>query len=193
MAKKLKVSELKKLYEERWKYPPTQKPPKIRFIACGKNINYGIEKTYEPCWKSPMPMTVEAQFGPCWDYPPERYKRRPLPPPCRGATIPPDLLVPEFEHCKTVYTRFDFRLEECVHQQILFLEHLFRKLEVQFTDARTFQIEMAKRMRYQSIRRRLLIGSACGIKIYPEYLSQMAEKRALCDFQKAHNAIKQSK
>ncbi|KRG02112.1 uncharacterized protein LOC26527797 [Drosophila mojavensis] len=192
MAKKLKVSELKKLYEERWKYPPTQKPPKIRFIACGKNINYGIEKTYEPCWKSPMPMTVEAQFGPCWDYPPERYKRRPLPPPCRGATIPPDLLVPEFEHCKTVYTRFDFRLEECVHQQILFLEHLFRKLEVQFTDARTFQIEMAKRMRYQSIRRRLLIGSACGIKIYPEYLSQMAEKRALCDFQKAHNAIKQS-
>lgn len=189
----MKVTELKKLYEERWNYPPKQKSPKIRFISCGKSPNYGIKKTYEPCWKPPMETKADVRFGPCWDYPPERYRRRPLPPPCRGATIPDHLLVPEFDHCQMVYTRCDFRLEECVHQQILFIEHLLRKLEDQFTHAKTYQIDLAKQLRYQSIRRRLLIGSACGIQIYPEYLSQMAENRAVCDFQKAHNAIKQSK
>ncbi|XP_030573760.1 uncharacterized protein LOC115771980 [Drosophila novamexicana] len=192
MSPKMKISELKKLYLERWNYPPAQKLPKIRFIACGKSPNYGIPKSNMPCWKSPMAMTADARFGPCWDYPPERYRRRPLPPPCRGATIPANFLMPSFDHCQTIYTRCDFRLEQCVHQQILLIEKLFANLEGQLAEAKTLQVEMAKQMRYQSIRRRLLIGSACGIKIYPEYLSQMAETRALCEFQKAHNAIKQS-
>ncbi|EDV94721.1 GH22459 [Drosophila grimshawi] len=193
MPPKLKVSELKKLYEERWQYPPAQKPTKIKFIACGDSPNYENEKkSYSPCWKSPMAITADLHYGPCWDYPPKRYRRHPLPSPCRGTIIPANAVVPSFKHCETPYSRCDFRLEQCVQQQILLIETLFRDLESQHEKAKELQIEMTKELRDQAIRRRLLIGSACGIKIYPEYLSQMAEQQALCEFQKAHNAINTS-
>jgi len=102
-------------------------------------------------------------------------------------------LKPNFDHCETLYTRYDFQLEECVHQQILVIEGMLRNMESQLTGSKDSQIKLAKQMRYQTIRRRLLIGSACGIKIYPEYLSQMAEQRSLCEFQKAYNDINESK
>ncbi|XP_034112490.1 uncharacterized protein LOC117573397 isoform X3 [Drosophila albomicans] len=191
MAPKKKLKELQKLYAERWNYPPAQKPTKIKYIACGENPIYDKKSVYTACWKSPG-MTANVQFGPCWDYPPERYKRYPLPPPCRGATLPKNSLLPKFEQCETLYTRYDYRLEECVHQQILLIEGKLRSLETRLTQCKEQQIKLAKQMRYQAIRRRLLFGSACGYKIYPEYLSQLAEERALCEFQKAYNEINAS-
>lgn len=191
MAPKTKLKDLQKLYADRWNYPPAQRPSKIKYIACGKNPIYGHKNIYTPCWKSPG-TTADVRFGPCWDYPPERYRRYPLPPPCRGATIPINSLKPNFDHCETLYTRYDFQLEECVHQQILVIEGMLRNMESQLTASKDSQIKLAKQMRYQTIRRRLLIGSACGIKIYPEYLSQMAEQRSLCEFQKAYNDINES-
>ncbi|ALC46087.1 CG13843, partial [Drosophila busckii] len=187
------LKQLKKLYEDVYAYPPKQPAPKTKYIACGKHPFYDDEKqSYQPCWKVPAGMTKAAQFGPCWDYAPASYKRYPLPAPCRGSVIPAHLLRPEFEHCETLYTRYDFQLEQCVHQQILHVERLFSKAEQTLTQAKELQIEKAKHMRYHAIRRRLLIGSSCGIKIYPQYLSQMAETRALCEFQKAHNVVNES-
>ncbi|KAM8706432.1 hypothetical protein ACLKA7_010671 [Drosophila subpalustris] len=191
MAPQKKLKELQKLYVDRWNYPPAQNPTKIKYIACGKNPIYEQKNLYTPCWKSPV-TTADVRYGPCWDYPPERLRRYPLPPPCRGATIPIGGLQPNFDNCETLYTRCDFQLEECVHQQILVIEGMLRNMERQLSSTKEYQIKLAKQMRFQAIRRRLLIGSACGIKIYPEYLSQMAEQRALCEFQKGYNDINES-
>ncbi|EDW80914.1 uncharacterized protein Dwil_GK19185 [Drosophila willistoni] len=192
MAPKKKIRDLKKLYEERWQYPPAIKAKKIKYTACGELARYGIKEPYEPCWKFPLATSTNVRFGPCWEYPPERYKRRPLPPPCRGSRAPPELLEPCFTKCETLYTRFDFQLEQCVHEQILVIQQKYSNLELQLTEAKAFQIEKAEQMRYQAIRYQLLTSSACCTKIYPEYLSKMAEERALCEFQKAYDAINQS-
>ncbi|XP_001357929.2 uncharacterized protein [Drosophila pseudoobscura] len=193
MPPKQTIAELQRLYDERWIYPPKLKPPKIKIIACGRDPSYGGKKpVYKPCWENPLSVTNDARFGPCWEYPPERYKRRPLPPPCRGATIPLDILEPTFDHCKTLYTIYDFRLEQCVHEQILLLETQFKELEKQLVGAKVLQIKMAETMRYHAMRYRLLVGESCCTNIYPEYLSRMTAERALCEFQKAYNVINQS-
>ncbi|BFF92425.1 uncharacterized protein DMAD_10488 [Drosophila madeirensis] len=194
MPPKRKLAELQRLYEERWSYPPKLKPRRTKIIACGEVASYGGYKApeYKACWENPISVTTDARFGPCWEYPPERYKRRPLPPPCRGATIPLDQLEPSFDHCETLYTSFDFRLEQCVHEQILVLETQFRKLEEQLAGAKVLQIEMVEKMRYHAMRYRLLRGESCCTNIYPDYLSRLTAERALCEFQKAYNVINQS-
>lgn len=194
MAKGMKLIELKKQYEKTWMYPPPQPATKIKYVACNnqqRSDGKGV-RVNKPCWISPG-VTSDIRYGPCWDYPPERYKRFPLPPPCRGATLPAYALIPKFDHCKSHYTRYDFTLEQCVHEQILIIEKQLRNLECQLTGAKEVQIMLGKEMRYHSIRRRLMVGSACGIKIYPEYLSQIAEHQSLCSFQKAYNHINESK
>lgn len=188
-GKKLIV--LQKQYEEVWKYPPPQHAVKInKYVACNEQSpsdGKGV-RVNKPCWISPG-MSSDIRNGPCWDYPPERFKRFPLPRPCRGATLPTSALIPNFDECISHYTRYDFSLEKCVHEQVLVVESQLRNLERQLNATKEVEIILAKIMRDQAIRRRLLIGSACGIKIYPEYLSQIAETDAVCSFQHAYNSL----
>lgn len=194
MSPGMKLIELKKQYEKTWLYPPPQTATKIKYVACNKQRRSDGKGVHvnKACWISPG-VTSDIRYGPCWDYPPDRYKRFPLPPPCRGATLPAYGLIPKFDHCKSHYTRYDFTLEQCVHEQILIVEKQLCNLECQLIGAKEVQIMLGKEMRYHSIRRRLMIESACGIKIYPEYLSQIAEHQSSCDFQKAYNYINESK
>ncbi|XP_017082659.1 uncharacterized protein LOC108115622 [Drosophila eugracilis] len=188
------IADLKRKYEERWHYPPKPSPPKVKYVACGKVPFYGQNETpvYKPCWQHPLNAPDNARFGVCWEYPPERYKRRPLPPPCRGSSIPLHLLKPTFDHCKNIYSRYDFKLEKCVHEQILVVDKKLKKLRKQLTKAKPFQIERVKEMRYHGVRYRILAGSTGCTKIYPEYLSRMTEERELCEFQRAYNLVNQS-
>lgn len=188
-GKKLRV--LKKQYEDCWKYPPPQNDVKIdKYVACNErppSDGKGV-RVNQPCWLSPG-MSSNVRYGPCWDYPPQRFKRFPLPPPCRGSTLPVSALIPNFDKCISHYTRYDFTLEKCVHEQILVVEGQLRNMERQLAATKEVEISLAKIMREQAIRRRLLIGSACGIKIYPEYLSQIAENDAMCSFQHCYNTL----
>lgn len=188
-GKKLRV--LKKQYEDCWKYPPPQNAVKInKYVACNEQSpsdGKGV-RPYKPCWISPG-VSSNVRYGPCWDYPPERFKRFPPPAPCRGATLPVSALIPNFEKCISHYTRYDFSLEKCVHEQILVVEKQLSNMDHQLIATKVVEITLAKIMRDQAIRRRLLIGSACGIKIYPEYLSQIAENDAVCTFQHCYNSI----
>jgi len=189
------IADLKRQYDERWHYPPKLPPTKTKYVACGKVPFYGHndKPDYRPCWQHPLNVPNQALFGVCWEYPPERYKRRPLPPPCRGSTIPVHLLKPTFKHCENIYTRYDFKLEECVHEQILVVDQKLKKLKNQLAKAKPLQIKKVKEMRYHGVRYRILVGSTGCTKIYPEYLSRMTEERELCEFQRAYNIVNQSK
>jgi len=189
------IANLKRQYDERWHYPPKLPPTKTKYVACGKVPFYGHndKPDYRPCWQHPLNVPNQALFGVCWEYPPERYKRRPLPPPCRGSTIPVHLLKPTFKHCENIYTRYDFKLEECVHEQILVVDQKLKKLKNQLAKAKPLQIKKVKEMRYHGVRYRILVGSTGCTKIYPEYLSRMTEERELCEFQRAYNIVNQSK
>jgi len=189
------IADLKRQYDERWHYPPKLPPAKTKYVACGKVPFYGHndKPDYRPCWQHPLNVPNQALFGVCWEYPPERYKRRPLPPPCRGSTIPVHLLKPTFKHCENIYTRYDFKLEECVHEQILVVDQKLKKLKNQLAKAKPLQIKKVKEMRYHGVRYRILVGSTGCTKIYPEYLSRMTEERELCEFQRAYNIVNQSK
>lgn len=188
------IKKLKRELLEKYHYPPKHPPPKVKYVACGKKALYPHKVGHHtPCWSHPITVPAEARYGVCWEYPPERYKRRPLPPPCRGTTLPVELLQPTFEHCKNIYTRYDAQLEKCVHEQTLALDRQLSSLRHQLAQAKAQQIEKVKMMRYQGVRYRLLIGGSFGTKIYPEYLSRMTEERALCEFQRAYNFVNQSK
>ncbi|XP_020814105.1 uncharacterized protein LOC110188660 isoform X2 [Drosophila serrata] len=196
-----KLAALQRQYDERWHYPPPMPTGKVTDILCGAEPFFCGDKTiyghnerpvYKACWDHPIAMPLETRLGVCWEYPPERYKRRPLPPPCRGSTIPLHLLEPTFEHCKSPYTRGDFQLEQCVHQQILVLDRKLANLTRVLAKAKPLQIQKVKEMRYHGVRYRLLVGSTGCTKLYPEYLSRMTEERALCEFQRAYNAVNES-
>ncbi|XP_017099984.2 uncharacterized protein [Drosophila bipectinata] len=187
------IAKLKRELLEKYHYPPKKSPPKVKYVACGKRAFYHADPdNYTPCWSHPINAPAQARFGVCWEYPPERYKRRPLPPPCRGATLPLEVLKPTFEHCKNIYTRYDAQLEKCVHEQTLVLDKQLSRLRYQLAKAKEQQIEKVKMMRYHGVRYRLLIGGSFGTKIYPEYISRMTEERALCQFQRAYNFVNQS-
>ncbi|EDX13955.1 uncharacterized protein LOC6729131 [Drosophila simulans] len=188
------IAKLKQQYAERWHYPPSVPPAKLRYVACGKVAFYGHndKPKYKPCWQHPLNVQDQARFGVCWEYPPERYKRRPLPPPCRGSTIPIHLLKPTFKHCENIYSRYDFRLEQCVHEQTLVVDQKMKALKNELEQAKPFQIEKVKEMRYHGVRYRILASSTGCTKTYPEYISRMTEERALCEFQRAYNFVNQS-
>jgi len=86
-----------------------------------------------------------------------------------------------------------FKLEECVHEQILVVDQKLKKLKSQLAKAKPLQIKKVKEMRYHGVRYRILVGSTGCTKIYPEYLSRMTEERELCEFQRAYNIVNQSK
>ncbi|XP_052836395.1 uncharacterized protein LOC128252603 [Drosophila gunungcola] len=188
------IADLKRQYEERWHYPPKLPPSKVKMVACGEVPFYRYQDPtqYSPCWQHPIKVPLQAQFGVCWEYPPERYRRRPLPPPCRGSTIPIHLLNPTFKRCENTYTIYDFKLEQCVHGQILVVDQKLRKLKEKLAKAKPWQIEKVKEMRYHGVRYRILAGATGCTKIYPEYLSRMTEERELCEFQRAYNCVNQS-
>ncbi|XP_017035788.1 uncharacterized protein [Drosophila kikkawai] len=196
-----KLAELKRQYDERWHYPPPMPTGKVTDISCGAEPVFCGDKAiyghnerpvYKACWEHPIAMPLQTQLGVCWEYPPERYKRRPLPPPCRGSSIPLHLLEPTFEHCKNLYTRGDFQLEQCVHQQLLVLDEKLGHLTRVLAQARPLQIQKVKEMRYHGVRYRLLAVNTACTKLYPEYLSRMTEERALCEFQRAYNEVNES-
>ncbi|XP_017058336.1 uncharacterized protein LOC108099361 [Drosophila ficusphila] len=188
------LADLKRKYEERWNYPPKLPPPKVKYVACGKVPFYGHNDrpVYKPCWQHPLSLPNSARFGVCWEYPPERYKRRPLPPPCRGSIVPVHLLKPTFKQCENIYTRYDSKLEQCVHEQILVVDQHLKRLKKQLAKAKPLQIEKVKEMRYHGVRYRILGGATGCTKIYPEYISRMTEERELCEFQRAYNLVNES-
>lgn len=190
-----KLVELKRQYEERWHYPPAMPTEKVKEISCGDVPIYGHRESpvYRACWAHPIAMPLQSRLGVCWEFPPAGQQRRPQPPPCRGSTIPAHLLELTFEQCKNPYTRCDYQLEQCVHKQILVLEQKIKTLKRVLAKAKPLQIKKVKQMRYHGVRYRLLVGSTGCTKIYPEYLSRMAEERALCEFQRAYNDVNQSK
>lgn len=69
------------------------------------------------CWDFPhvtnKPKVEVLNRKYCWLYP--RYEKKIL-----------KKLLPNFDHCETLYTKCDFVLEQCTHQQILYLEDLFK-------------------------------------------------------------------
>jgi len=68
-----------------------------------------------------------------------------------------------------------------------------KALKNELEQAKPFQIERVKEMRYHGVRYRILASSTGCTKTYPEYISRMTEERALCEFQRAYNIVNQSK
>uniref|UniRef100_A0A240SXF6 Uncharacterized protein n=1 Tax=Glossina palpalis gambiensis TaxID=67801 RepID=A0A240SXF6_9MUSC len=135
------------------------------------------------CWKvrQIIPQQKVRLLNPqyCWLYP--KYERRLL-----------KKIEPNFDHCKTLYTKCDYRLEQCAYYIIIQLEDQFRAHDELVKKEMKLQDELLDDMWLQSQRFMLLTGQGVCVKPYPEIISKNTEKRALCKFHRELRLVHES-
>uniref|UniRef100_A0A0K8WBJ9 Uncharacterized protein n=1 Tax=Bactrocera latifrons TaxID=174628 RepID=A0A0K8WBJ9_BACLA len=101
-------------------------------------------------------------------------------------------MLPNFEHCETLYTICDYRLENYVFKQLLLIEEQIRNYKNKLDKEIDFQRKMLDDM-WKLSQRFLLLTQYYGcVKPYPDIVSILAEKVAQCKFQKKRKAIQYS-
>ncbi|XP_036319150.1 uncharacterized protein LOC118733726 [Rhagoletis pomonella] len=98
-------------------------------------------------------------------------------------------LIPNFEHCKTLYTKCDYRLENYVSKQLLLIEDLIHKHKNKLDNEIVFQRSLIEQMWKLSQRFLLLTQFHLCVKPFPEIVSVPVEKETQCEFQKKFNAV----
>ncbi|XP_037937413.1 uncharacterized protein LOC119671005 [Teleopsis dalmanni] len=101
-------------------------------------------------------------------------------------------LEPNFDHCETLYTKCDFKLETCTQQQILRLEKEFRRHDALVNRELKYQLELVEKMWDFSQRYLILTCGGVCFKLYPEWISKQLERKALHDFHFNLKRIKKS-
>ncbi|XP_053947757.1 uncharacterized protein LOC128856479 [Anastrepha ludens] len=132
------------------------------------------------CWCFPEPyieQKVKLQNKKhCWLYPEHEANKL-------------KQVLPNFDHCKTLYTKCDYRLENCVSKQLLLIEEQIRK------HINQLNIEMLSQRKlideeWRLSQRFLLLTQYHGcVKPYPEIVSLPAENETKCKFQEKLKAI----
>ncbi|XP_065366256.1 uncharacterized protein LOC135959140 [Calliphora vicina] len=89
--------------------------------------------------------------------------------------------IQKYEHCKTLYTKCDYYLEQWVHEYILKLEKLLKDHQKLVKQEMEMQKELINDMWIQSQRYLILTSGVC-VKPFPEIVSLPTENRALCRF-----------
>ncbi|XP_004525920.2 uncharacterized protein LOC101458862 [Ceratitis capitata] len=132
------------------------------------------------CWCFPEPyaeqkVTVKNKKY-CWLYP-------------QGDAKKLNQIKPNFEHCETLYTLCDYRLENYVFKQLLLIEIQIRNYAKKLAKEMRFQRKILEDMWRLSEKFLLLSQYSCCVKTYPEIVSLPAENYVRCKFQKKLKAI----